>query len=98
MMTSRTLHVFGVAALSLALVGSGGSVHARRGPSEPLSSAAIDQVTCSEATPRRMTRAATFKAEVLLDRLDNGRCNTYSPRACCRFIFVSERHAVHFTT
>ena len=70
MMTSRTLHVFGVAALSLALVGSGGSVHARRGPSEPLSSAAIDQVTCSEATPRRMTRAATFKAEVLLDRLD----------------------------
>src|SRR6266436_6073392 len=70
MMTSRTLHVFGVAALSLALVGSGGSVHARRGPSEPLSAAAIDQVTCSEATPRRMTRAATFKAEVLLDRLD----------------------------
>ena len=66
----RALHVFGVAALALALVGSGGSVHARRGPSEPLSAAAIDQVTCSEATPRRMTRAATFKAEVLLDRLD----------------------------
>jgi hypothetical protein len=65
MRTSRTLHVFGVAALSLALVGSGGSVHARRGPSEPLSAAAIDQVTCSEPTPRRMIRAATFKAEVL---------------------------------
>src|SRR5260370_3832589 len=67
--TSRALHVFGVAALALALV-DGGSVHARRAPSQPLSAAAIGQVACSQATPPRMTRAATFNAEVLLDRLD----------------------------
>jgi lipoprotein-anchoring transpeptidase ErfK/SrfK len=70
MRTSRTLHVFGVAALSFAVAGSGGSVHARRAPSQPLSAAAIGQVECSAATPPRMTRVATFKAEVLLDRLD----------------------------
>jgi hypothetical protein len=70
MRTSRTLHVLGVAALSSAVTGSGGSVHARRSPSQPLSAAAIGQVACSEAAPPRMTRAATFKAEVLLDRLD----------------------------
>src|SRR5260370_4039296 len=67
--TSRALHVFGVTVLTVALV-DGGSLHARRAPSQPLSAAAIGQVACSEATPRRMTRAATFKAEVLLDRLD----------------------------
>src|SRR5260370_21354093 len=70
MRKSRTLHVLGVAALALAVAGSGGSVHARRVPSHPLSAAEIGQVACSEATPPRMTRAATFKAEVLLDRLD----------------------------
>src|SRR5262249_39831834 len=62
MRTSRTLRVFGVAALSLAVAGSGGSVHARRAPSQPLSATAIGQVACSQAT-LRMTRAATFKAE-----------------------------------
>jgi lipoprotein-anchoring transpeptidase ErfK/SrfK len=70
MRTSRTLHVFGVAALSLSVAGSSGAVHARRAPSQPLSAAAIGQVACSQATPPRMTRAATFNAEVLLDRLD----------------------------
>src|SRR5260370_39352329 len=66
--TSRALHVFGVTALTVALV-DGGSLHARRAPSQPLSAAAIGQVACSEATPRRMTRAATFNAEGLLGRL-----------------------------
>jgi len=70
MRTSRTLHVLGVAALSLAVASSGGSVHARRAPSQPLSAAAIGQVACSGATQPRMRRAATFKAEVFLDRLD----------------------------
>jgi lipoprotein-anchoring transpeptidase ErfK/SrfK len=69
MRTSRTLHVFGIAALSLAVAG-GESVHARRAPSQPLSAAAVGQVACSEATPPRLTRAATLKAEVLLDRLN----------------------------
>jgi lipoprotein-anchoring transpeptidase ErfK/SrfK len=67
---SRTLHVFGIAALSLAVAGSGQSVYARRAPSQPLSAAAIDLVACSAAISPRITRAATFKAEVLLDRLD----------------------------
>jgi peptidoglycan hydrolase-like protein with peptidoglycan-binding domain len=58
------------AALLLAVATGGGSVHARRAPSQPLSGAAIGQVACSAATPPRMTRAATFNAEVLLDRLD----------------------------
>src|SRR6267143_6427776 len=70
MRTSRTLHVLGVAALSLAVASSGGSVHARRAPSQPLSAAAIGQVACSGATQPRMRSAATFKAEVFLDRLD----------------------------
>src|SRR5258707_436063 len=70
MRTSRTLHVFGVAAFWLAVATGGGSVHARRAPSQPLSGAAIGQVACSAATPPRMTRSATFNAEVLLDRLD----------------------------
>jgi hypothetical protein len=39
-------------------------------PSQPLSAAAVDQLVCSGAVPTRMIRAATFKAEVLLDRLD----------------------------
>jgi len=69
MRTSRTLHVFGVA-LWLSVAGSSGAVHARRAPSQPLSAAAIGQVPRSQATPPRMTRAATFNAEVLLDRLD----------------------------
>jgi lipoprotein-anchoring transpeptidase ErfK/SrfK len=69
MRTSSTLHAFCVAALSLAVAGSGGAVHARRAPSQS-SSAAIGDVACPQATPPRMTRAATFKAEVLLDRLD----------------------------
>jgi hypothetical protein len=69
MRTRRMLHVFGVAALSLAVAGSSGSAHARA-PSQSLSAAAIGQVACSQATPSRITRAATFKAEVLLDRLD----------------------------
>ena len=38
--------------------------------SRPLSATAIGQVACSEATALRMTRAAMFNAEVLLDRLD----------------------------
>jgi lipoprotein-anchoring transpeptidase ErfK/SrfK len=70
MRTSRTLHVFGVAVLSWAVANGGESVHARRAPSQPLSAAAISQVGCSEMPPPRMTSAATFKAEVLLDRLD----------------------------
>jgi lipoprotein-anchoring transpeptidase ErfK/SrfK len=70
MRRSRTLHVFGIAALSLAVAGSGRSVHARHAPSQPLSAAAIGQVACSGATSLRITRAAIFKAEVVLDRLD----------------------------
>src|SRR3981189_1649292 len=70
MRTSRTLHVLGVAALSLAVARSGGAVHARGAPSQPLSAAAIGQAACSGATQPRMRRAATFKAEVFLDRLD----------------------------
>ena len=69
MRTSRTLHVFGVGVLALALL-DGGSVHARRAPPQPLSAAAVDQAACSDATWRKMPRAAMFKAEVLLDRLD----------------------------
>ena len=70
MRTSGTFRVFGAAALSLAVAGSGGSVHARGGSSQLVSAAAMGQVGCSAAAPPRMTRAATFKAEVLLDRLD----------------------------
>src|SRR5262249_215701 len=66
---SKTLHVFGVATLAFALV-DGGAVHARRGPPQPLSVAAVDQAACSNATWRKMPRAAMFRAEVLLDRLD----------------------------
>jgi lipoprotein-anchoring transpeptidase ErfK/SrfK len=70
MRRKRTLHVLGIAALSLAVAGGGRSVHARRAPSQPLSSATIGQVACSGATSPRITRAAIFKAEVVLDRLD----------------------------
>src|SRR5258708_13129430 len=66
---SRAFDVFGVAALGLALV-DGGSVQARRAPSQPFSAAAVDQAACSDATWVKMPRAAMFKAEVLLDRLD----------------------------
>jgi lipoprotein-anchoring transpeptidase ErfK/SrfK len=71
MRSSKTLRVFSsVAALSLAVAASGGSAHARRAPSQPLRAAAIAQVACSATTAPRMTRAATFSAEVRLDRLD----------------------------
>src|SRR5258708_5228415 len=66
--TSRALHMFGVAALALAVV-DGGSVHARRAPPPSLSAAAVDHAACSDATWVKMPRAAMFKAEVLLDRL-----------------------------
>jgi len=66
--TSRALHIFGVAALALAVV-DGGSVHARRAPPPSLSAAAVDHAACSDATWVKMPRAAMFKAEVLLDRL-----------------------------
>ena len=55
--------------LALTLV-DGGSVHARRAPPQPLSAAAVDQAACSDATRPKMPRAAMFKAEALLDRLD----------------------------
>src|SRR5713101_2336001 len=67
--TSRALHIFGVAALALAVV-DGRSVHARRAPAPSLSAAAVDHAACSDATWVKMPRAAMFKAEVLLDRLD----------------------------
>jgi peptidoglycan hydrolase-like protein with peptidoglycan-binding domain len=70
MRRSRTLYVLGIAALSLAVAGSGRSVHARHAPSQPLSAAAIGQVACSGAILPRITRAAIFRAEVVLDRLD----------------------------
>ena len=67
MRVSSAHHVFAVAVIALALV-DGGSVHARGGPPQPLSAAAIERAVCSDAVPPR--RAAMFKAEVLLDRLD----------------------------
>jgi lipoprotein-anchoring transpeptidase ErfK/SrfK len=67
MRTRQLLHVAGIAALALAVEG-GGSACARHAPSQSLA-AAIDQMACADAN-RRTTRAATFKAEVLLDRLD----------------------------
>jgi hypothetical protein len=66
--TSRALHAFGVAAVVLPLM-DGGSVHARRAAPQPLS-AAVEQAACSDATWVKRPRAAMFKAEVLLDRLD----------------------------
>ena len=69
MRTIRALHIVSAAVLGLALVG-GGSVNARRAPFQSLSATAINQAACSDATARRTTRAAMFKAEVLLDRLD----------------------------
>lgn len=69
MRTSSALHVFGVVAFALALV-DGGPVQARRAPARQLSAAAIDQAACSGVTWSKMPRAAMFKAEVLLDRLD----------------------------
>jgi lipoprotein-anchoring transpeptidase ErfK/SrfK len=68
-MISKALHVFGIAALAFALV-DGGSVHARRPPPQLLSAAAVDQTACPNATWRKMPRAAMFRAEVMLDRLD----------------------------
>jgi lipoprotein-anchoring transpeptidase ErfK/SrfK len=68
-MTSRALQVFGVATLALALA-DGGSVHARRASPQPLSATTVDQAACSDTTWVKMPRAAMFKAEVLLDRLD----------------------------
>jgi lipoprotein-anchoring transpeptidase ErfK/SrfK len=69
MSTRRTFHLFGVAALALALM-DGGSVHARRAPPQPLSPAAVDKTECSDPTWPNIPRAAMFRAEVLLDRLD----------------------------
>jgi lipoprotein-anchoring transpeptidase ErfK/SrfK len=63
------LQVYGVAATALLLV-EGGPIHARRAPPQPLSPAAVDQAACPGTTSPKMTRAAMFKAEVLLDRLD----------------------------
>jgi lipoprotein-anchoring transpeptidase ErfK/SrfK len=67
--TSRVLQVYGVAAVALLLV-DGGPVHARRAPPQPLSPVAVDQTACSSTTSPKTPRAAMFKAEVLLDRLD----------------------------
>ena len=67
MRTSTLLHVVSVAALALAVAG-GESARARHAPSQSWATA-IDQAACPGTTPR-MATAATFKAEVLLDRLD----------------------------
>src|SRR5215468_9534573 len=67
MRTGRLLRVVSVAALALGVAG-GGSARARHAPPQSFT-AAIGQVACP-GTAARMTRAATFKAEVLLDRLD----------------------------
>src|SRR5215469_1310934 len=67
--TIKALRILSAAALGLALVG-GESVHARRRPPQSLSAAGINEAACSDATALRMTRAAVFNAEVLLDRLD----------------------------
>jgi lipoprotein-anchoring transpeptidase ErfK/SrfK len=64
--TMRAVHIFNSALIGLALVGSE-SVHARRAPPQSLSAATINQAACSDATA---PRAAMFKAQVLLDRLD----------------------------
>jgi lipoprotein-anchoring transpeptidase ErfK/SrfK len=63
------LQVYGIAAVALVLV-AGGPVHARHPPPQLLSPAAVDQTACSGTTSPKMSRAAMFKAEVLLDRLD----------------------------
>jgi hypothetical protein len=65
----RTLHAFGIAAFVLALVHVE-SVNARRAPPQLLSGIAVDQAGCSDAAQPKMTRAAMFKAEVLLNKLD----------------------------
>jgi peptidoglycan hydrolase-like protein with peptidoglycan-binding domain len=67
--TSRVLQVSGVAAVALAFMDSG-PVHARRAPPQFFSAAAVDEAACSDTTSPRVPRAAMFKAEVLLDRLD----------------------------
>lgn len=70
MRTGILLHVIGIAALALTV--AGGSARARHAPSHSQSqslAAAIAEAACPGAPPR-MTRAATFVAEVLLDRLD----------------------------
>jgi lipoprotein-anchoring transpeptidase ErfK/SrfK len=70
--TNKILCVLGVAALALML--AEGPVHARRAPSQPLLSSAVDQAACSDATasklPRKLSKAVMLNAEVLLDRLD----------------------------
>jgi peptidoglycan hydrolase-like protein with peptidoglycan-binding domain len=87
---SRTLHVFGIAALSLAIAGSGRSAHARRALSQPLSAAAIGEVACSGATSPRITRTVTLKV-VVLDRLDispgiiDGKTNENAGKAIAAF-------------
>jgi putative peptidoglycan binding protein len=87
--TGTALHVFGIAALTLALVH--GSVHATRARPQPLSAAAVDQAACPDATRAKMPRAAMFKAEVLLDRLDlspgvvDGKTNENAGKAIVAF-------------
>jgi hypothetical protein len=66
---SRVLQVSGVAAVALALM-DGGPVHARRAPPQFLSAAAVAEAACSDTASPKVPRAAMFKAEVLLDRLD----------------------------
>jgi lipoprotein-anchoring transpeptidase ErfK/SrfK len=63
------VEVFCGVALALALV-DGGPVHAQRARPQSLSAAAVDQAACSDTTSQKVPRAAMFKAEVLLDRLD----------------------------
>ncbi|MBO0753528.1 MAG: murein L,D-transpeptidase [Bradyrhizobiaceae bacterium] len=67
MKADGTLQVLGIAVLAVTIAGTG-PVRARRAASAPLS-AAVGQAACAEV-PKRMTGAAIFKAQVLLDRLD----------------------------
>jgi lipoprotein-anchoring transpeptidase ErfK/SrfK len=65
--TGRVLRAFGFVVLALV---DGGPVHARRAPPPKLSADAVDQAACPNTTSPKVPRAAVFKAEVLLDRLD----------------------------
>ena len=68
MKTGRLLYIFGIT--SLLLMTADGSVHARRAPSLPSLSSAVDQAACPDAPRPKLQRAAMLRAEVLLDRLD----------------------------
>src|SRR5258708_40319452 len=67
--TSRALHIFGVAALALAVV-DGGSVHARRAPPPSLSAAAGGPAGGSGAAPAEKPKAGGVKAGGLPDKPD----------------------------